>query len=181
MPQVCHPVDRMGDTMVLFKCATAVDYGRHVRWVHTAIPSQRARASSVGKTPSFSFCQVDMYADRPVHSDTNSDTPGNILARQQLRAKTHISTTVYSQVLIYTAESTGSSVKRTKMPNPRNSSKGRNRTIREEHKQIILTPIQIMAFPIQFRSDQVKLIQYWNEQENPIPERNCPRLWYLIK
>ena len=26
------------------------------------IPSQRARASSVGKTPSFSFCQVDMYA-----------------------------------------------------------------------------------------------------------------------
>ena len=28
----------------------------------TPIPSQRAHASSVGKTPSFSFCQVDMYA-----------------------------------------------------------------------------------------------------------------------
>ena len=28
----------------------------------TPIPSQRARVSSVGKTPSFSFCQVDMYA-----------------------------------------------------------------------------------------------------------------------
>ena len=27
----------------------------------TPIPSQRARVSSVGKTPSFSFCQVDMY------------------------------------------------------------------------------------------------------------------------
>ena len=26
--------------------------------------------------------------DRPVHSDTNSASPGNILARQQLRAKT---------------------------------------------------------------------------------------------
>ena len=28
----------------------------------TPIPSQRARESSVGKTPSFSFCQVDKYA-----------------------------------------------------------------------------------------------------------------------
>ena len=27
----------------------------------THIRSQRARLSSVGKTPSFSFCQVDMY------------------------------------------------------------------------------------------------------------------------
>ena len=27
----------------------------------TPIRSQRARLSSVGKTPSFSFCQVDMY------------------------------------------------------------------------------------------------------------------------
>ena len=31
---------------------------------------------------------------------------------------------LYSQVLIYTAESTGASVKRTKMPNLRNGSKG---------------------------------------------------------
>ena len=63
MPQVCHAVVRMGDTRVLFKCATAVRLCAacdvHVR--HPAIPNQRARASSVGKTPSFSFCQVDMY------------------------------------------------------------------------------------------------------------------------
>ena len=37
---------------------------------------------------------------------------------------THISSTVYSQVLIYTAESTGASMERTKMPNLRNGSKG---------------------------------------------------------
>ena len=37
-------------------CATCAV---HVR--HPAISSQRARASTVGKTPSFSFCQVDMY------------------------------------------------------------------------------------------------------------------------
>ena len=64
MHQVCHAVDRMGDTMVLFKCATAVRLcaacAVHVR--HPTIPSERARATSVGKTPSFSFCQVDMYA-----------------------------------------------------------------------------------------------------------------------
>ena len=38
---------------------------RHVRCAHVrhpAMSSQRARASTVGKTPSFSFCQVDMYA-----------------------------------------------------------------------------------------------------------------------
>ena len=35
-----------------------------------------------------------------------------------------MSTTVYSQVLIYTAESTGASMERTKMPNLRNGSKG---------------------------------------------------------
>ena len=33
-------------------------------------------------------------------------------------------TTVYSQVLIYTAESTGASMERTKMPTLRNGSKG---------------------------------------------------------
>ena len=50
----------MHDTRVLFICVTAVStVCVHVR--HPAIPSQRARASSVGKTPSFSFCQVDMY------------------------------------------------------------------------------------------------------------------------
>ena len=66
MPQVCHAVDIMGDRRVLFKCATAVRLcaarAVHVRHpANTAIPIQRARASSVGKTPSFSFCQVDMY------------------------------------------------------------------------------------------------------------------------
>ena len=53
------------------------------------------------------------FPGRPVHSDTNSTSPGSILARQQLRATTKsltfISTTVYSQVLIYTAESTEAS------------------------------------------------------------------------
>ncbi len=34
-----------------------------------------------------------------------------------------MSTTVYSQVLIYTAESTGASMERTKMPNLRNGNK----------------------------------------------------------
>ena len=37
---------------------------------------------------------------------------------------THIATTVYSQVLIYTAESTGASMERRKMPNLPNGSKG---------------------------------------------------------
>ena len=35
-----------------------------------------------------------------------------------------MSTTVYSQVLIYTAESTGTTMERTKIPNLRNGSKG---------------------------------------------------------
>ena len=35
-----------------------------------------------------------------------------------------MSTTVYSQVLIYTAESTGTTMERTKMPNLRNGTKG---------------------------------------------------------
>ena len=36
---------------------------------------------------------------------------------------THIAATVYSQVLIYTAEPTGASMERTKMPNFRNGNK----------------------------------------------------------
>ena len=67
--------------------------------------------------------------DRPVHSDTNSASPGSILARQQLRAKTKSLTfpplsIATGQVLIYTAESTGASMERMIMPNLRNSSKG---------------------------------------------------------
>ena len=63
---------------------------------------------------------------RPVHSDTNSASPGCILAKQQVRAKTKSLTfpPLYSHVLIYTAESTGASMERTKMPNLRNGSKG---------------------------------------------------------
>ena len=64
---------------------------------------------------------------RPVHSDTNSVSSGSILAMLQLRAKTkssHMSTTVYSQVLIHTDESTEASMERTKMPNLLNGSKG---------------------------------------------------------
>ena len=47
-----------GDTSVLVKCATAGCGMCGARIRHPAIPSQRALASSVGKTPSFSFCQV---------------------------------------------------------------------------------------------------------------------------
>ena len=52
---------------------------------------------------------------RPIHSDTNSASLGSILAMQELRAMTnhsrlaHISNTVYSQALIYTAEWTEAS------------------------------------------------------------------------
>ena len=64
---------------------------------------------------------------RPVHSDTNSASPGSILAMQQLRATTKSVTfpPLYnSQVLIDTAESNGASMDRTKMPNLRNGTKG---------------------------------------------------------
>ena len=42
----------------------------------TPIPSQRARNSSVGKTPSFSFCQVDMY-ERTLWKTQSVDLGGN--------------------------------------------------------------------------------------------------------
>ena len=60
--------------------------------------------------------------DRPVHSDTNSDSPGSILAMQQLRAMTK-SLTFPPDTHIYRAESTGASMERTKIPNFRNGSK----------------------------------------------------------
>ena len=55
-----------------------------------------------------------------------SASPGSILARQQLRAKTKSLTfppLSIARLLIYTAESTGASMERTKMPNLRNSTK----------------------------------------------------------
>ena len=68
----------------------------------------------------------------PVHSDTNStslswkhSSHAAITHENQI---THIYTTIYRQVLIYTAESTGASMKRTKMPNLRNGSKGKIQT-----------------------------------------------------
>ena len=59
---------------------------------------------------------------RLVHSDTNSASLGSILTMQK-QLFTHMSTTVYSQVLIYTAESTGI-VKRQKYPNYETIAKG---------------------------------------------------------
>ena len=59
--------------------------------------------------------------DRTVHSDTNSTCLGSILAScnyaRRLFIFNHISTAVYSQVLIYTAESTGASWREQKCPN----------------------------------------------------------------
>ena len=62
--------------------------------------------------------------DRPksftLKPDTNSTSLGSILATQQIRANTiltHIATTVYSQVLNYTAESTGTTWRERKFPN----------------------------------------------------------------
>ena len=54
--------------------------------------------------------------DRPVHSDTvlGFSWKHSSHAAIAQRLFTHISTTVYSQVLIYTAESTGATVKRTR-------------------------------------------------------------------
>ena len=62
---------------------------------------------------------------RPVHSDTNSTYLGSIsnAAITARRLFIYISTAVYTQVLIYTAERTGASW-RTKIPKLRNSSKG---------------------------------------------------------
>ena len=61
--------------------------------------------------------------DRPVHSDTNSASPGSILTMLQLCATTKSLafpplSKARAQVLIYTAESTGASMERTKMPMP---------------------------------------------------------------
>ena len=62
--QVCHAVDTMGDTRVLFNATALILCAACALDVrHPAIPSQRACASAVEKTSSFSFCQVDMYAN----------------------------------------------------------------------------------------------------------------------
>ena len=72
----------MGDTRVRFKCAKAVRLcaarGLHVRFGTKPIPSQRALASSVGKTPSFSFCQVDMYALCEGHERRRHDKSADV-------------------------------------------------------------------------------------------------------
>ena len=54
------------------------------------------------------FKALTLYSsDRPVHSDTISSSMGSIQLYATINARrqlVHISTTVYSQVLIYTAE-----------------------------------------------------------------------------
>ena len=60
MPLVCHVVDIMVDRMVRFKCATKLGY-TVCGTCGAPMPIQRARVSSVEKTQSFSFFQVDMY------------------------------------------------------------------------------------------------------------------------
>ena len=76
----------------------------------------------------YTFCPLG----RPVHSDINSASPGSILVMQQLRATTKSLTfpplSIAIHVLIYTAESTGASMERTKMPNLRNGGKRGIRT-----------------------------------------------------
>ena len=63
---------------------------------------------------------------RPVHSDTvlGFSWKHSSHAAIAQRLFTHMSTTVYSQVLIYTAESTEASRRERKCPNFRNGSKG---------------------------------------------------------
>ena len=64
--------------------------------------------------------------DTSVHSDTNSTSLGSIMPRGNYaqRLFTHISTTVYSQVLIYTAEWTEASWRERKCPNFETVAKG---------------------------------------------------------
>ena len=67
------------------------------------------------------------FPDRPVHSNTNSASPGGILARQQLRATTnhsHVHHCLDSQVLIFTAESTEASWRERKCQNFETVAKG---------------------------------------------------------
>ena len=61
MRHVCHAVNKMGDTRVRFKCSAETVCGTCAACA-PPIPNQRARVSSVEKTQSFSFSQVDMYA-----------------------------------------------------------------------------------------------------------------------
>ena len=64
---------------------------------------------------------------RPVHSDTNSASPGTILAMLQLRAKTKSLTFPPLSIARYSfiqLSQLGASMARTKMPNLRNGNKG---------------------------------------------------------
>ena len=65
------------------------------------------------------------------HRELSSVYPGKHSSHVAIKRNdqiTHISTTVYSQVRIYTDESTGASMERTKMPNLRNGSNGDSNT-----------------------------------------------------
>ena len=57
----------------------------------TPVPSQRARASLVGKNPSFTSCQVDMYGDDRQNSriiGSRSDT----FKRNEIMTKSRVKT-----------------------------------------------------------------------------------------
>ena len=62
--------------------------------------------------------------DRPVHSETNSASPGSILVMQQLRTRAKLLTFPPLSIARYSFIQLSPSVKRTKMPNLRNGSKG---------------------------------------------------------
>ena len=51
----------------------------------TPIPSQRARVSSVGKMPSLSFCQVDMYDRLPSRKSFLDSTQARNTSKQDDR------------------------------------------------------------------------------------------------
>ena len=75
---------------------------------------------------SFLYCSpslTDLFIPTPTEQGFSGKRSSQAAITRQDKI-THISTTVYSQVLIYTAELTRASVERPKMPNLRNGRKG---------------------------------------------------------
>ena len=93
---------------------------KKVVFIYSAVssPSDRSKCFTLFALPG-----------RPVHSDTNSASPGSILATQQLCAKTKSLTFPPLSIARYSFnQPTGVSMERTEMPNLRNGSKGGIRT-----------------------------------------------------
>ena len=113
-----------------------VEYGNKRLFLYSAISGPLDRSKRV---------KLFAFPGRPVHSDTNSASPGIILARQQLRAKAKsltfppLSIARYS---FYAAESTGVSMERTKMPNHRNGNKGGLYFI---HNSVLITVCNVVG------------------------------------